>query len=162
MLEQRGSVIPGAAIRLVVTTLSPSRALMGMKNASGAPILCMNARELVADRIVDGLVELDEIHLVDRDDEMFDTEQVGDERMAAGLLQHAVARVDQNDGEIGGGSARRHVARVLLVAGRIGDDELALRRREIAVGDVDGDALLAFGAQAVGEQREIDSARRCR
>ena len=31
-------------------------------------------------------------------------------------------------------------------------------RGEIAVGDVDGDALLAFGAQAVGEQREIDRA----
>ena len=29
-------------------------------------------------------------------------------------------------------------------------------RLEIAVGDVDGDALLAFGAQAVGEQGEID------
>jgi hypothetical protein len=42
------------------------------------------------------------------------------------------------------------------VAGRIGDDELAFRRGEIAIGDVDGDALLALGAQAVGEQREID------
>ncbi len=29
------------------------------------------------------------------------------------------------------------------------------RRREVAVGDVDGDALLALGAQAVGEQREV-------
>jgi hypothetical protein len=27
--------------------------------------------------------------------------------------------------------------------------------REVAVGDVDGDALLALGAQAVGEQREV-------
>ena len=37
---------------------------------------------------------------------------------------------------------------------------LRLRRREVAIGDVDGDALLALGAQAVGEQREIDLARR--
>ncbi len=29
---------------------------------------------------------------------------------------------------------------------------------EVAVGDVDGDALLALGAQAVGEQREVDGA----
>ncbi len=29
---------------------------------------------------------------------------------------------------------------------------------EIAIGDVDGDALLTLGAQAVGEQREIDLA----
>ena len=28
-------------------------------------------------------------------------------------------------------------------------------RGEVAVGDVDGDALLALGAQAVGEQREV-------
>ena len=89
---------------------------------------------------------------------MFDAEQIGDERMAARLRQHAVARVDQNDGEIGGGRAGRHVARVLLVARRIGDDELAFRRGEIAIRDVDRDALLAFGAQAVGQQREIDVA----
>ena len=31
-----------------------------------------------------------------------------------------------------------------------------LRRRERAVGDVDRDALLALGAQAVGEQREVE------
>ena len=49
-----------------------------------------------------------------------------------------------------------HVAGVLLVAGRVGDDELALVGGEVAVGDVDGDALLALGLEAVGEQGEID------
>jgi hypothetical protein len=38
----------------------------------------------------------------------------------------------------------------------VGDDELPLRRREVPVGDVDRDALLPLGAQAVGEQREVD------
>ena len=51
-----------------------------------------------------------------------------------------------------------HVARVLHVAGRVGDDELAARRGEVAIGDVDRDALLAFGAQAVGEIGQIDLA----
>jgi hypothetical protein len=46
--------------------------------------------------------------------------------------------------------------RVLLVAGRIGQDELAPRRREVAVRDVDGDPLLALGPEAIGEQGEID------
>jgi len=41
------------------------------------------------------------------------------------------------------------------VARRVGDDELAPRGVEVAVGDVDRDALLAFGAQAVGEQRQV-------
>jgi hypothetical protein len=71
------------------------------------------------------------------------------------LRQHALARVDQDDGEIGGRGGGDHVARVLLVARRVGDDVLARAGGEVAVGDVDGDALLALGLQAVGEQREV-------
>jgi hypothetical protein len=41
------------------------------------------------------------------------------------------------------------------VAGRVGDDELAPGGVEVAVGDVDRDALLALGAQAVGQQGEV-------
>ena len=35
---------------------------------------------------------------------------------------------------------------------------LRSRGGEVAVSDVDGDALLAFGAQTIGEQREVDGA----
>jgi hypothetical protein len=45
------------------------------------------------------------------------------------------------------------------VAGAVGDDEPPPRRGEVPVGDVDRDALFAFGAQAVDQQREIDLAR---
>ena len=76
--------------------------------------------------------------------------------MAARLLDDAVARIDQQDGELRGRRGRDHVARVLLVARRVGDDELALRRGEVAVRDVDGDALLALGGQAVGQQRKVE------
>ena len=78
--------------------------------------------------------------------------------MPPGLRQHALARVDQDDGELGVGGAGRHVARVLLVARRVGDDELAPVGGEEAIGDVDGDALLALGFQPVDQQREIDVA----
>jgi hypothetical protein len=44
----------------------------------------------------------------------------------------------------------------LFVPGRIGDDERAFLARKIAVGDVDGDALLALGRKAVDEKREVD------
>ena len=71
-------------------------------------------------------------------------------------MQDALARIDQHHGEIGGGGAGRHVAGVLLVAGRVGDDELALGGGEEAIGDIDGDALLALGLQAIDQQREID------
>ena len=39
--------------------------------------------------------------------------------------------------------------------GRVGDDEPPPRGREVPVRDVDRDALLALGAQAVGEPREV-------
>jgi hypothetical protein len=45
----------------------------------------------------------------------------------------------------------------LDVAGGIGDDEAALVGGEIAVGDVDGDPLLAFGGEPVDQQGEIDA-----
>jgi hypothetical protein len=76
--------------------------------------------------------------------------------VALGLGQHAAAGVDQDHGEVRGGGAGDHVARVLLVAGRVGDDEFAAVGGEEAVGDVDRDALLALGGQAVDQQREID------
>ena len=71
-----------------------------------------------------------------------------------------VPRVDEDQREVGGRGARDHVARVLRVAGRVGDDEAPPRGGERAVGDVDRDALLALGAQAVGEQREVERRRR--
>ena len=42
------------------------------------------------------------------------------------------------------------------MAGGVGNDELAARRGEVAIGDVDRDALLAFGAETIGEEREVD------
>jgi hypothetical protein len=44
------------------------------------------------------------------------------------------------------------------VAGRVGQDVVAGRGREVAVGDVDRDALLALGAQAVGQARQVELA----
>ena len=70
----------------------------------------------------------------------------------------ALARVDEDDRQVGGRGARDHVARVLDVPGRVGELEAAARRHEGAVGDVDRDPLLALGAQPVGEQREVDVA----
>ncbi len=45
-----------------------------------------------------------------------------------------------------------HVTSVLLVTWRISNDELALRSAEVAIANVDGDALFAFSFQAVGDQ----------
>ena len=87
---------------------------------------------------------------------MTNAEQRDDHRMPARLRQQALARVDQQDREIGVRGAGGHVAGILFVAGRVGDDERTLFRREIAIGDIDSDALLALGLEAVDQQREID------
>ena len=44
----------------------------------------------------------------------------------------------------------------------VGDDELALLGREVAVGHIDGDLLLALGEQAVCEEREVEVRRAVR
>src|SRR5687767_9910179 len=74
---------------------------------------------------------------------------------AARLLEHALAGVDEHDRGVRRGGAGDHVAGVLLVTRGVGDDEAPPRCGEVAVGDVDRDALLALGAQAVGEQGEV-------
>ena len=112
--------------------------------------------ELVADFDEALLAPVHQVHLVHGDDQVRDAQQRGDAGVAAALLDDALARVHQHDGEVGGGGAGDHVARVLDVARRVGDDEPAARRGEVAVGDVNGDALLALGAQAVGEIGEVD------
>jgi hypothetical protein len=72
------------------------------------------------------------------------------------LGQHALARVDQDHRQIGGGGARDHVAGVLFMARGVGHDELALVGGEEAIGHVDGDALFAFGRQSIDQQGKVD------
>jgi hypothetical protein len=81
--------------------------------------------------------------------------------VAAGLGENALAGIDQNDGELSGGAAGCHVARILLMARRVGDDEFALVGGEGAIGHVDGDALFAFGGKAIDEKGEIELASLC-
>ncbi len=64
--------------------------------------------------------------------------------------------VDEDHRQVRGRAAGDHVAGVLEVPRRIGHDELAAGRLEVAVGDVDRDPLLALGAQAVGQQGQVE------
>ena len=116
--------------------------------------------EVADDTLEHRLVEAHQVHLVDRQHHVADAEQGRDRRVPAGLVQHPLARVDQHDGEVGVRRAGHHVAGVLLVAGRVGQDEAAAWGLEVAVGDVDGDALVALGRQAIDQQRVVDVAPR--
>ena len=83
--------------------------------------------ELVADLLEAVSVVVDEVHLVDADDEVGHAEQRHQQAVPAGLLEDAVAGVDEHDRQVGRRGAGDHVARVLHVAGAVGDDEVAGR-----------------------------------
>ena len=74
------------------------------------------------------------------------------------LCEQALARVDHEHGKVGGRRRRRHIAGVLLVAGRVRNDEGAAVGGEEAPRDIDRDALFALGFQSVEQQREVEIA----
>ena len=154
-VQENRALVPGhvvAAPRDVVSLQRGQRHELDVVDFQAGrkrPIVCGDAVEH-AFRIVA------QIHFVDGDDNVANTEQRHDETVSTGLRQHAIARIDQNHRHIAVRRTRRHVARVLLVSGRVRDNELAFRRGEIAIRHVDGDALLALCLQAVNEQGEVD------
>src|SRR5690606_26898646 len=96
------------------------------------------------------------VHLVDGDEEVRNAQERGDGGMPARLPGDAGGGIDQYHRQVCARGPGDHVARVLLMAWRVGDDERSTGRGEVAVRDVDGDALLALGPQTVGDEREVD------
>jgi len=111
--------------------------------------------DLIDDLLEPSAVPADEVHLVDQHHHVLDPEQRGDVRVPAGLGDDTGAGVDQNQCNIRGRRPGEHVAGVALVPGGVGKDERSPRGREEPVGDVDRDALLALGAQTVGDGGEV-------
>ena len=83
---------------------------------------------------------------------MLDAEQRDQVGVATRLRDDSRACVDKDDGKVGRRAAGYHVARVLFVPRRVGNDEFPLVGREVAVCHVDGDALLALCLQSVEQQ----------
>ncbi len=132
---------------------------MGMNWTSGDTQLGHESGVVALDLLEDRFRVVDEVHLVDGHEHVLDAQERDDEGVTAGLGHDAVARVDEDDGHVARTGPGGHVAGVLLVPRGVGDDELAPVGGEIAVGDVDGDALLALRLEAVGEQGQIDASR---
>jgi hypothetical protein len=112
----------------------------------------------VANRGKHRFLEANEVHLVDRHYDLADAEQGGYGGVAAGLRQDTFTGIDQQNGQIGGRGTGDHVAGVLLMPRRIGQDEAAGGSLEEAIGDVDGHPLLAFSLQAIDQQSVVDRA----
>ncbi len=83
---------------------------------------------------------------------MWHAKQRSQQTVTTSLFDNARAGIHQHDCQIHVGCSGNHVAGVLNVARAIGDDEVAIWCRKVAVGNVDGDALLALSAQAIGQQ----------
>ena len=126
VLEQRQAAVPGhplGSLHDVVAVQRADRHVGEVAHVQATGEL----GELAHDRVEGLLVVVDEVHLVDGDREVGDAQQRGDEGVALGLLEDALARVDEDHREVGRRRAGDHVARVLNVAGGVGDDELAPR-----------------------------------
>ena len=78
-------------------------------------------------------------------------------QVALGLFHHPIAGIDEQDDDFRRGHARDRISGVLHVPRGICEDDAALVSGEISVGDVDGDALFAFGAQTVDKQGKIQT-----
>ena len=63
--------------------------------------LVANAVNSAVDPVVDGLVVVDEVHLVDREDDVGHPQQREDDGVPAGLLGEALPGVDQHQAEVG-------------------------------------------------------------
>ena len=146
---------------LEVATLSPSRALTGKKRSSSKPSGAAKARSSPQRRWKTPSSNPTRSILFTATASWRMPSSEAMDGVAAGLRQDAEPRVEQDDGGVGGGGAGGHVARVLHVPGRVGEDELAPLGREVAVGHVDGDSLLALRLEPVGEEREVAPRRRC-
>ena len=110
------------------------------------------------DRVEGLLAVVHQVHLVDRQHHVLDAQACADHRVPACLCQDALACVDQDHRDVGRRGPGYHVPGVLLVARRVGDDELPAVGREEPVRDVDRDPLLTLGGEPVDQEREVDVA----
>jgi len=96
------------------------------------------------------------VHLVDGDDELLDSEGVGEQGVLTGLtvlgdtgLELSSAGGNDEDGAIGLGGSGDHVLDEVTVARGVNDGDVELGGLELPEGDVDGDATLTLGLQLV-------------
>ena len=117
---------------------------------------CSEVRVFLNHSIVSFLAVIYQVHLVDTHEDVRDLQEGGNEGVTLGLFDHAFACIHEDEGKVGGRSTGNHVAGVLHVSWRICNDEFTLGCSEVAVGNINGDALLAFVFKAVCEEAEVD------
>ena len=100
-VEQRAALVPrhlGRTIDDVVSVQRRDGNKLDVGNLQAGGELGVGGDNLIKP----GLGVVDEVHFVHADHHVRDTQQRSDEGVAAGLLDDALARVDQDDGKVGG------------------------------------------------------------
>ncbi|CAB4790593.1 unannotated protein [freshwater metagenome] len=76
--------------------------------------------------------------------------------MSTGLLLEPLGGVENDQGHVGRAGAGGHIAGVLDVTGTVGNYKLASRGGGVAVGHVNGDALVALGTKTICHEAEVE------
>src|SRR3984957_5329097 len=111
---------------------------------------------LVADLAKSRGAEIDPVHLVDDDGNLFDAEQMQEITVAPRLVAHAFQRVDDQNRAVRLRGAGDHVAQEFGVSRRIDQHDVARSGAEADLRGVDGDALVALGLQRTQQERPFE------
>jgi len=111
---------------------------------------------LLDDFLETGLGPLGGVHLVDGDDELLDTQSVGEKSVLTGLailgdtsLELTSAGGNDENGAVGLRGTGNHVLDEVTVARGVDDGDIVLGGLELPEGNVDGDTTLTLGLELV-------------
>ena len=154
-VEQRRAFIPRRTLRLghhIVAVECRQGDASHIGDAQRSDKLLVNGYNLVETL----LGEIYQVHLVHGQNDVLNAQQRHQEGVSTRLGDDTRTCIHEDNGQVGRRAARNHVARILLVPRRVGNDELAVVGREVAVGYVDGDTLFTFGFQSVQQKGVVD------
>jgi hypothetical protein len=103
------------------------------------------------------LPKADKIHFVDSQNNVLNAKQVDNGAVPSGLDGDPLHRIHEQNSQVADAGRRDHVARVLLVSRCIGENKSTPRTREVTVGNVDSDPLLALSLKTIEEKSEIQT-----
>ena len=103
-----------------------------------------------------GFVVLDCIHLVDRNDDLLDTESGGKEDVLFGLSLRTLDGAAGDDGGVGLGGTGDHVLDEVTVSGGVDDGEVVLVGVEPLVGNIDSNSPLPLFLESIHDPSEVE------
>jgi hypothetical protein len=120
-------------------------------------------RSLLDDLLVTGLGPLGGVHLVDGDNELSDTEGVGEQSVLTSLailgdtsLELTSTGSDNENSAVSLGSTSDHVLDEVTVTGSVNDGDVVLGGLELPEGDINGDTTLTLGLELVKDPSVLE------